>query len=105
MYGNKDESSSSDDNNPFRCESRTWHMWPLTTLSPTAYYPPSPLPYAHRISQFIQHPSREAEEEIEDMWRQMRQRIVGKVGERKRDLERIREWMGRYEVEGEGWEC
>jgi hypothetical protein len=32
------------------------------------------------------------------MW----ERIVGKVGERNGNLERTREWMGRYEVEVEG---
>jgi hypothetical protein len=35
------------------------------------------------------------------MWSQMRQRIIREVGERKGGLERTREWMGRYEVDGE----
>jgi hypothetical protein len=35
------------------------------------------------------------------MWSQMRQRIMGKVGEREGGLERTRKWMKRYEVDGE----
>jgi hypothetical protein len=101
IYGNKDESSSSDDNDPFRFESRTRHTWSDPLFSPTAYYPPPPLPYAHRIIHFIQYLSHEAEEGVKDMWSQMRQRIIRKVGERKEGLERTRKWMGRYEVDGE----
>jgi hypothetical protein len=109
MHIKNDDPSSSSSNDPtpsrFAFELHTHkkhHTWPLPLLSLIPMSCPSQVPYAHRISRFIQHPSRETEDGVEDMWSQMRERIVGKVGERNGDLERTREWMGRYEVEVEG---
>jgi hypothetical protein len=53
INGNKDESSSTSDNDPFRFESRARLIWSDPLFSPTAYYPPPPLLYAHRISHFV----------------------------------------------------
>jgi hypothetical protein len=86
------EDEEEDDNNRFRFHFPDSPPEQKRTRKHGTWSPP-PLPYAARISQYIQHGN---EDGVEDMWSEMRARILKKVDIHKRERK------GDEEEEG-GW--
>jgi hypothetical protein len=94
LYCRKSSEEDKDDNNPFQFhfpDSPPKHEYKHKHDT----WPPPPLPFAARLSQYIQHGDQDG---VEDMWSEMRARILEKV-----DIYR-RERKGDEEEEERGWE-